>query len=865
MLAYAWHWREVVRNDPLNRLNQESDPTKFGSGKPISDVDLGANYDDNWGPSSCRPFGLLPPPTNLMRVPFLSLLVVAICANSILHAADVVGDSIDFAKDVLPVLQVRCIKCHGPEKEEGNIRLDSLSIDIQNDRSALEHWHDVLNVLNAAEMPPKEEPELTSEELRIVTAWLTVSVQKAIDARRQTDGRVVMRRLNRVEYQNTMFDLLGIEMDYARDLPPDAVSADGFQNDGRSLQMSSLQLEYYLSTARRALDKAIVSGVAPKQYDYVFTESKIDGWLGDYELSNTLGRQQQFLAKMVNDYPDDGEFLVRVKLSAEIKPNIGYPLLEVSVGYRPDTEILLNEFPLIEIKTNDSQTFEFRGRLENFPLPVRGQGKYPGLVVRVRNAYSDKSKLPPAQKDENKKTFYAPEPNLPTLKIESVEFHGNAYDQWPPKQHQAILIENSSGDNERPEYISEVIRRFMTRAFRRPVEQEDVKRMVDFYGVIRTEFPSFEEAMRETLSMVLIQPEFLYLLEPASESKRTIDDWELATRLSYFLWSTMPDSRLFELASNGTLHDPSILHQEIDRMLDDPKSLRFVEQFCSQWLSLNVVENVAVSRERYPGFDDTLKTEMCKETCAYFAKLLYENQSALLLIDSDFMMINERLAKHYGVEGVFGQSFQSINVIPDQHRGGLLSQSSILLSNSTGGDSHPVRRAVWIRDRLLNDPPSPPPPNVPTLAEANPEFHKLSVREQLELHRTNEACSNCHRNIDPWGIALENFDAIGKWRTQIRRKVGDKDETIPINAKEELPSGHTVDGLEGLKKHLVTECKDQFAKSLLTRVLSFGLGRTLEIYDQESVEKMSKEFAEDQYRLRGLVHKIVTSEPFQTK
>ena len=273
----------------------------------------------------------------------------------------------------------------------------------------LENWHEVLNVLNAGEMPPDDEPQLSSEQLQVLTDWISSLIKQSLEAGRTTDGRVVMRRLNRIEYQNTMQDLLGLDMDYVRDLPPDAMSADGFQNDGRSLQMSSLQFEYYLATARRALDRVIVTGDAPQAFNHTFAASNIDEWLGDAQWSNRLGRQQEFLARMVNDYPDDGEFVVRVQLTADLKPDTGFPLLEVSVGYRPDTEILMREFDLVEITSPGSQSFEFRGRLENFPLPVRGQGKYPGLVVRVRNVYDDKSPLPPAQKDEKGKPAYPDE------------------------------------------------------------------------------------------------------------------------------------------------------------------------------------------------------------------------------------------------------------------------------------------------------------------------------------------------------------------------------------------------------------------------------------------------------------------------
>jgi hypothetical protein len=624
-----------------------------------------------------------------------------------------------------------------------------------------------------------------------------------------------------------------------------------------------LQLEYYLATARRALDRAIVQHEQPPAIDHTFTDISIDNWLGEAQRSKRLGRRQEFLVKMVDKYPEEGEFSVRVQLTADLKSNTGYPLLEVSVGYQIDTEILMREFDTVEVTSPELQTFDFRGRIENFPLPVRGQGKFPGLVVRVRNLYDDKSPLPPPQKDESGKITYAAEDHLPTLTIQSVEFHGHHYDQWPPASHRRILFDAPNVDRESIPYVTQVLQRFMTRAYRRTVSDAQVDKFVAFYQEIRPEFPSFEEAIRETLAMILIQPEFLFLLEPAGEEKRLIDEFELASRLSYFLWSTLPDERLMELATNANLG--TNLNAEVDRMLDDPRSQRLVKQFTEQWLKLNLVENVAVNKTRYPGFDDRLKSDMCTETQSMFAELLKHNSSATELLSSDFTMLNESLAKHYGIDGVLGKSFRRVAIPADSHRGSLLSHASILLSNSTGADSHPVRRAVWIRDRLLNDPPAPPPPNVPSLEQANPEFHQLPVRKQLEIHRTVESCNQCHRSLDPWGIALENFDALGRWRTELPKTAGENAQTQPIDATVELPDGKQIAGADGLRTYLLQERKEQFARSLVMRLLTYALGRSLELTDQAAVDQVLEQFSKDDLRLKGLIHKVVASEPFQTK
>ena len=777
------------------------------------------------------------------------------------------GDSPDFKRDVLPLLKSHCVRCHGPKKQESRIRLDTLSTDLVKDRAAAEFWHEVLNVLNAGEMPPEGEKQLTAEQRKTLTTWISTAIKEAVEAQRDTSGRVVLRRLNRVEYQNTMFDLLGLDMDYARDLPPDAVSASGFRNEGRSLRMSALQLEYYLETARRALDKVIVTGPEPKVFHHEFKESNVKGWLGKVDRHNRLGRQQQFLATMPKDYPEEGEFLVRVKLTAELKPDKGFPILEVAVGYRPDTKILFHEAGIVEIKSADEQVLEFRGRLENHPLPVRGQGKYPGLVVRCRNIYDDGSPLPKAsgKKDKKRGTVFPDEPNLPSITIQSVEFHGPVFDQWPPALHRRILIDSEKRETDEAAYAEEILEPFIKRAFRRPVEPPEVERMVAFFKTIRPEFPSFEEAMRETLAMVLIRPDFLYLMEPAGDTKRPIGDWELASRLSYFLWSTMPDEELTGLAEQGRLGDAMVLASQIDRMLKDPRSARLTDQFTEQWLHLDVVDSVAISRDYYPGFKDELKSEMRGETQAFFAELLSSNASALNLLSSDFAMLNEPLAKHYGIEGIHGLEFRKVALKPEQHRGGLLGQASILLAGSTGEDSHAVRRAVWIRDRLLNDPPAPPPPDVPNLDEADPKFLKLSIREQLKIHREKEACASCHEDIDPWGIALENFDAVGLWRDEVKRKAGRKFETQPVDATASFPGGLEIRSVEDLKKHLATDRKNEFARSLVTRLLTYSLGRRLELSDEDAVDDLTEKFAASGFQLRSLIHSIVASEPFRTK
>ena len=775
----------------------------------------------------------------------------------------------DFETQVLPLLEAKCGTCHGAQKQEANVRFDQLSIDLLNDRAAAQVWHEARNAINLSEMPPEDEPQLSGAERDLVLSWMTASLKQAIEQQRSTNGRVVLRRLNNDEYQNTMFDLLGMEMDYTRDFPTDGLSPEGFRNNGRSLRMSAVQLEYYLATARRAVNRIIVSGPPPKVYRHDFEKSNVGVWRGPTELSNQLERAQKFLVKMVDDYPEKGEFRIRVKASAQLRHDKGYPLLEVSVGYRPDTQVHFRVVETREIVSESLQQYEFRGRLENFPLPVRGQGKYPGLVVRLRNAYTDGSPIPnkisKVKVGDKKVNRFAAEPHMPHLMIESLEFEAPFYTEWPPASHSRILFESDLRHTNESRYVQEVLRRFMRRAFRRPPADVEVTKLFAFFESVRQSYPSLEDAIRETMAMVLIQPEFLYLMEESGEEKRKVDDWELASRLSYFVWGTMPDKRLFELAEGRFLREPAILKAELQRMLANERSEYFASQFVKQWLKLESLQNVSVDTNYYTNFDDSLKPAMVDETVKFFAELLRHNESALNLLRSDFTVLNEPLARHYGVQGVFGQRFRPVELLDPDQRGGVLGHASVLLANSTGKDSHPIRRAVWIRDRLLDDPPAPPPPDVPELDEADPEFAKLTVREQLEIHREKETCANCHRNLDPWGIALENYDAIGLWRTSVRKKNGDRLETRPVKAADTLANGFTLDGVEGLREYLISNRQDAFARSLVKNLMSFALGRSLELSDELELDSITREFRNGGYRLRSLVEAVVASDSFHTK
>lgn len=820
-----------------------------------------------------------------------SFVIAAIVSTLMAWSAPVVAaDSGSFQEIVAPLLAKHCYACHGPDEQKADIRLDDLSYDLLGDSAAAETWHDVLGVINRGEMPPDDAPQPSDSDRRKLVEHLTGAIQRVIEARRSTGGRGVLRRLNRIEYQNTMRDLLGIDTDYIRNLPPDSVSVDGFKNNGSVLQLSALQLEYYLQAARDGLAKAIVEGPAPEVFQHVILEGTEDGGRTVKELgrSNTLGRTEIFLAKIAEDYPEQGDFLLRVRARAQLKPEHGYPRLEVALGFRADTQLPHRVAGVVDITSQQWRDYEIRGRIEDFPLPSRTQSKFPGLLIKIANLYDDGSPLPKqvtvevpikGKKRTKKQKVWPDEPGMPKLEIESVEFVGPVFESWPPRHHTDILFASPVREQNERAYVAAVLDRFLRRAYRRPVSAEEAEPFLVFFDRARETLPSFEAAVRETLAMVLISPDFLYLMEPAGRNKRELDQWEIASRLSYFLWSTMPDEGLLEAAQRGELNVDGKLGAIAEEMIADSRSWQLVDQFVDQWLDVSAVDRVAVNPEFYPSWDNDLKASISEEPKQFFAEVLRQRLSALNFLDSDFAMLNGPLARHYGLRSQasdqdrFGMSFQRVELPDDSHRGGVLAQASFLLGNSTGEDSHPVKRAVWIRERLLDDPPADPPPNVPALDAENPDFAKLPVRKQLELHRQEASCNDCHRSIDPWGIALEEFGADGLFRSDIPRRVVVRGkrrnrtemDRQPVESRTALPDGSEVSGLDDLKHYLLESQREPFARALVTKLLTYAVGRTLELSDQETIDDLTADFVAHDYQLHHLVESIVMSEPFLTK
>ena len=784
--------------------------------------------------------------------------------------------SVSYQAQVLPILEKHCIQCHGPEKQKGDVRFDTLSIDFLKDRAAAETWHDASDQIKLGEMPPEEENPLSEGERKLITEWIDSNLEKALREIKGEQSEAVIRRLNRTEYQYTMEDLLGFKMDYVDGLARDPLSPDGFLNNGKVLGMSSLQIEHYLKTARKAFQLILNEEEEPtvKVSEVKWNKGNIRGpssklYVGKSD--HRLGRVNYWHGNFQQP-PKSGRFTIRIKARSERKPGYPSPILEGSYGFFVSglTLNIQGSLPEVEIDSNETKTYEISSYAKLFPMTLANvpDDKING-VLTFRNSLDDGNPLPKQLekitetkdkkgKIKKKKTNYYPEdPNFSKIIIESVEFVANDYSSWPSKIHQQIILPEEDLNNERTAKL--VISRFLTKAWRKPIDSQTAEKWFQHFKKISRDENSSIYALRETLATSLASTNFIYLSEPKpNKSKPSIlSSHELAARLSYFLWSSMPDNELRALADKNRLSDSKVLAIQIKRMLRDPKSNRFAEEFSKQWLDLGGVDRVAVNPRYHKNFDNRLKPYMQAESLEFFKEIFRKDESITKIIDADFTMLNARLAKHYGLEGPKSQRFERTSLKGTNRAGGILGHASIHLSGSDGAESHPIRRAVWVRERLLHDPPKPPPPDVPGIEESVKDFEKLSLREQLEFHRKKESCNDCHRTLDPWGIALEEYSAVGlkREKTTVHKK--------PITSDTILPGNHPVDGVEELQKFILSHRKDQFAHAFCSKVLTYALGRSLTLEDEILVNELKNEFVKNRFRLSGLLKNIVLSETFR--
>ena len=515
-----------------------------------------------------------------------------------------------YREDVRPLLARYCFGCHGDKKQEADMRLNALDPDMASGSDG-ESWHDALNELNQGDMPPAKAAQPSVKEREMIVRWMTAELRRAINAKRSTGGRVVMRRLTRYEYANTMRDLLGVNLDYSKDLPADSISPDGLGNNGASLRMSPLQISHYLKTARAALTKAIVVGERPE----VIRAKNGGDQLNREGFGQGSERQVPSGGIMTfNKYVHEGEFRVQVHLSSEAEEGMPTPVMGVYLGKRASPNNfhikLVDELDVTSPK-GETHTYEVRGRLEDFPLidpttPLKEQ-RNPGMRIGFHDSYHPEFGAPNKKNKSSRPKGFT---------IHSVIFEAPLIEQWPPRHHTNILFASELAETDERTYARQVLERFMQRAYRRPVTAHEVDPLLAVYDELRPTMPSLEVAMREILPEVLIAPDFLFLVEPTDGKgqKQPLTDFELSSRLSYFLWSTMPDEGLFQMAQRDKFNTLPAIEKTVRAMLDDERSWSFVANFTDQWLDLSGINRVAVNPDYYPDFDQELKEHMRKES-----------------------------------------------------------------------------------------------------------------------------------------------------------------------------------------------------------------------------------------------------------
>ncbi len=837
-----------------------------------------------------------------------SILLNGILLNGTAFSVErLVADKDTFESAVVPFFEKHCYVCHGPDKEKGDLRLDTLPVDFS-DTSALGHWIEVMDNINLGDMPPEDEPVPSIEELGLVTQWIASEIRHAEKMARSTGGRVMIRRLNRTEYSNTVRDLLGVEFlpgeGPADLLPPDG-ALDGFDKLSKALLLDPSLMSQYFEVASLVADKAIVTGPPPvptrknrmeyenisggieyikKGRDVVVKE---DGLIS----MNSGMRSDEMLRHPWNDklIPVRGNYTVRLRVGAD-QGDRGEPLY-ITISRRGDGQIwsgpitgTLTSPQIIEVtRAYDvpgggeiSVGFvnpESFGRVNYFSSDNRkraeeaikeGRGTEGGRI-RARNfaeGMIGQGRPEPASFETD---------GFPRLFFDWIEMEGPLYEQWPPRSTELLLPKGvGEPEVETMDYAREIFAELLPRAFRRPVADEEVDRILGVVASEREAGENFPEAIKSGIIATLCSPSFLLLFEAggATENEmRELDEYEIATRLSYFLWSSMPDEELSGLAAGGKLSDPSTRLAQVDRMLADPRAEALSDGFAAQWLKAGEFDRFEVDNQLYKEFHSVmnsgLNAAINEEPIAFFGEIMANDLSVLNFLSSDWTMANESLARWYDIPGIKGDTFQRVALPADSRRGGLISMAAVHKWGSDGNRTKPVERGKYVLEVLFNDPPLPPPPNVDEV-EPNVQGENLTVRQRLDKHREIESCRACHARIDPYGLALENFNVVGKWRTKQDGERSRWPDDALIDASGTFPNGRPFATVEEFREGLVNQ-SDRFLRGLSEKMLTYALGRGVEATDRGSIDSLVVTMKRNDHTFRSLIRGIVESDVFAKK
>jgi hypothetical protein len=755
------------------------------------------------------------------------------------------------------VIDRYCVTCHNQRLKTGGLELDTVGIEAVSERADI--WEKVVGKLRSGAMPPRGSPRPAPGAVDALASWLEASLDAAGAAAPNPGRTATFHRLNRAEYRNVIRDLLALEIDVDELLPPDPASY-GFDNIGDVLGVSPGLLDRYLSAARKISRLAIGSStILPDTVTHVVpTDLNQDDWLEGLPFGSRGG------AILPRVFPADGEYVVALQLARETVAGE-----VVGLGEPHQVDVLLDgsrvkRFTVGEpsgepgLKSDGlygNERLRTADRHLEVRLPITAGPHNVGATFLRRSA---------AEVEAVRQPFLGPSPEtgdshgLPYLNKITITgpFAATAAGHTPARQRVFVCEPASqSGDEACATRILSALGR---RAFRRPLTGGELQGLLGFYrDGLRTE-GRFDAGIELALRRILVSLPFLVRIEDDPEgaapgSMYRIDDYALASRLSFFLWSSLPDDQLLDRAADGTLHEPPVLRQQVHRMLADRRSQGLVTTFVGQWLQTRNVSSVRPDRRLFPDFNENLRVAFRKETELFFESIVREDRGVLDLLTADYTFVNEWLARHYGIPNVYGDRFRRIRV-DDGVRGGLLGHGSILTVRSYANRTSPVLRGVWILENILGAPPPPPPPNVPDLKPTNTAGRLLSMREQMDEHRRNATCAACHARMDPLGLSLENFDAVGRWRDL-------SEGHTPIDAAGALPNGMEFVGVAGLRRALALH-SDEFVRTFVAKLMTYALGRGLEFYDGPAIRRVVRDAAADMHRFSDIVVGIVTSPPF---
>ena len=742
-----------------------------------------------------------------------------------------------------------CVACHNERLETAGLRLDQ--IDVANVSEGAEVWEKVVRKLRTGTMPPATRPQPSAGDRDALASWLETSLDGLAAATPHPGRTETLRRLNRTEYQNAIRDLLSLDIDATALLPADE-SGYGFDNVTVG-DLPPALLDRYISAAQKISRLAIGSTQTTLQSDVI----RVDADTTQEEHVPGLPIGTRGGVSIPYTFAQDGEYDIQVRLARNRTGNIG--------GLRDprphELELLLDReqiatFTIQKPENGDDSAVDRNLKIR---VPVTAGPHDLGATFLKTASSLPETAREPLQSHFNEIRHPRLTPGIYQVSITGPYGPQGADDT--PSRRRVFVCEPATPTTEDEEACAqEILSALMRRAYRRPISETDVDGPMAFYREGRSD-GDFDAGIGQALSAVLINPEFLFRVEldpddVASGTAYPISDLELASRLAFFLWSSLPDDELLDAAIRGDLSRPEELESQTRRMLADPRSFNIASNFAGQWLLLRNLEAVSPDPRLYPDFDDNLRRAFREETELFVDSVLREDRSVLELLSADYTFLNERLAKHYGIPDVYGTRFRRVALADDSRRGGLLRQGSILAVTSYATRTSPVIRGKWVLDNIVGAPPPPPPTNVPALEETSVAAN-LPMRQRLSQHRTNPVCASCHNSIDPVGFALENFDALGRWRDH-------EGDSGPVDVSGGLPGVGDFDGVTGLEAGLLSR-PELFAGRITEKLLTFALGRGVEYYDAPAIRKILRATEPNGYRLSSLIVGIVKSVPFQMR